>query len=265
MSLQLPDMSEYDGIHPPGPITTSNQFKVSIEDPSLTDIDMPSVVCDMIREALTTIARGSDHEHDTQRTATGNPSKIDRRVRQLPESQNHIIGTRYRGVLRCMQQFKILAVMLVRPIVAAASPVGSNDPGALRIEDDMGHSTLFGPEISSAQLLLCYFAFSGMAAGLVYLQRSNPYLKHNFLVCSAALYLVSLCKGTESMFKMMPWVTMGMLLISGLHYALTEVISATLSYTGRDGRTGSSTRTVKHCLAQRSEHQPTDFEQPLEL
>lgn len=93
----------------------------------------------------------------------------------------------------------------------------------------MGRLTPPGFRMSSAWLLLCYFAFSGVAAVLVYLQRSNPYLKHAFLVCSAALFILSFCKGTELMFEILPWAIIGMLLVTGLHYILVKIVSAAMT------------------------------------
>lgn len=87
--------------------------------------------------------------------------------------------------------------------------------------------------MSSSKLLVCYFAFSGVAAGLVYLQRSNTLLKHNFLAFSATMAFVTVFEGTELMLKILPWAIMGMLLVSGLFHAFAKCIQASVNHHGQ--------------------------------
>lgn len=68
--------------------------------------------------------------------------------------------------------------------------------------------------------LLVYLSLSGAAVWLVYLQKSNPHLKHAFLACSCALILVCVTMGTEEMLKILPWVLVGTLFVSAFFHVL---------------------------------------------
>lgn len=172
------------------------------------------------------------------------------------------------GILRQLQYAMKISVVFTIPIAVAAFPVraslhtismlyflapqsrkytalltqGAEDP---QLEEKTGHIVLFGLRMSSAQILSCYFAFSGVAAGLIYLQRSNPLFKTAFLLFCTAMVLLSVFKGTESMLEVLPWAIMGMLSVSGLLHACAKFFWASAKDNGQQGGHGTAGHTVK--------------------
>lgn len=186
------------------------------------------------------------------------PSRADSNVENQPWCERDIFQARILRQIKILQDLMRATVIFTCPIDVAAVPVRLSlhkrcklslpalkipDVSALltydvevpQSEEGTGHFMFAGIKMSSAQLLLCYFVFSGLAAGLVYLQRSNPLLKHNFLVFSVAMALVSVFEGTELMLKILPLATLGMLLVSGISYALFRRFWGPLKQDGRKG------------------------------